>query len=96
MPNHFSYHEYRIVMGDTVHNYGQSYPGSKWAQTAEAAQERGYMARLERRFVADISYRDDWYPDGLPDGWMIVGGAVAGPWEIRAEIGIERRCVIVG
>lgn len=87
-------YQYRItVNGDA--RMRPAYPGEQWSRVSDACDDRGYTAKLERRLITDLSMLN-FYPDGLPAGWARIGERIICAWEVLAEIGQERRCVIVG
>ena len=73
--------EYRVTVGDSVRITNQ-YPD--WPHIAEAAEERGYLARLESRQVHD---RDIFQLLVDPTGWIPLGkDLVVSPWRVVAEV----------
>ena len=77
-------YQYRIEVNGTARLH-RDYPGEVWSRAAEAAEERGLVATLERRLVTDESILE--YFDGtLPEGWIQLGGKVATAWEVFAQV----------
>lgn len=77
-------YQYRITVND-VSGPITEYPGDKWANTAEQSDERGYSAKLERRLVTDLGLLD-FFPDGLPKGYLKLKDQIVCAWETFAEI----------
>lgn len=76
-------YQYRISHRETVGPIVDSLPGARWAFVANATEERGGTAVLERRLVTDDSI--------LPllidaTGWLVLGGTAVSPWEVFAKI----------
>lgn len=88
------YYNYRITVGDST-TYHTDYPGDLWSHNFEAIAERGYTAKFERQFVCGLGMLG-FFPDELPKGWIRLPDRIICDWQTIAEIGPERRCVIVG
>lgn len=77
--------QYRIKVGDSTSQPTESYSDAEWSRAAEAAEERGYVARLQRRsvFKADGFVGLELYPED----WIVVGGmAIQKEWQDMAVI----------
>jgi len=77
-----SYYQYRVSVDGTVGAIIDQLP-PHWGRIAEAAEERGVPAILERRLVTDVSI--------LPSltcarGWIILGQTVISPWDVLASV----------
>lgn len=74
---------YRITVDNCIGPVLNSYPADQWARVAEACEERGMYARLERRLVTDagiLELVED------TTGYIHIGARVLCPWEIIAEM----------
>ena len=71
--------EYRITVNG-IQGKVEPYP-ARWSQIADAVEERGGHAILERRMVTDLSFLE-WQPENV----MILKDKVVTYWEILAEL----------
>lgn len=62
--------QYRINVGDTTGQPTESYSDAEWSRAAQAAEERGYVARLQKRSV----YKAGEFISAYPEDWLNVGG----------------------
>jgi len=78
---------YRVTVEGQQGPVLNAYPGEQWARVADACEERGLTARLERRLVTDTGILEL-----IEDttGYIQLGARVLCPWETIAEMGAER------
>lgn len=77
------FYQYRITVEGATSGVLDGYPGLQWANTTEQCEERGLIAKLERRLVTDASILE--LVEDIT-GYMRVGNRYACPWEILAEM----------
>jgi hypothetical protein len=78
-------YQYRITVNNTVGAVVSTPMFAEWARAAEACEERGMPARLERRLVTDLDILD-FFGGDMPAGWMRLGARIVTNWEVFAEI----------
>lgn len=87
--------QYRITVNKTNSEVLDAYPGDRWRQATEYAEQRGGSAVFSRRLVTDLGFKE-FFPDGvLPAGYFTIDKTVVCPWEVIAEAGDEYQSGII-
>lgn len=80
--------QYRITVGDSTSQPTESYSEAQWSRAAEAAEERGYVARLQKRSV----YKAGEFISAYHEDWLSVGGMmIEKKWQDMAVIDGRRQ-----
>ena len=78
------YYQYRVTVNGTQGQIVNELPEGQWEQIAVVAEERGYQAKLERRFVTDDSFLE--MNGGAVPGYIrLPNGTVISGWEVQAS-----------